>query len=881
MNFNHDTGTILSLVTIDTTVAPPINPSAQNILTIVGNGALILPVGAIVDRPSSPAAGMFRYQTDGNVLEYYNGTVWTSLSIGGGTVTSVDISASSGGITITGNPITSSGTINLTLDSDLLALANTTTTGLYTVTGTGTSATRSIQGSTGNIVVTNGDGVSGNPVIDLANIGTPVANSFVKITTDIHGRVTATSAVTTSDITALVDSTYVNVNGDTLTGTLTFIGGATITGIPTPVNSTDVVNKAYVDGIAQGMQIKQACNLATTGNIDLSNAPSTIDGVSPSNGNRILVRAQTNAADNGIYIYNGPGNPLTRATDYDTAAEVQPGDFVFVIGGNTLATTSWVQTQDVTTLGTDSILFNQFSGPGVYVAGVGLDLTGNIFNVKLGAGITELPNDEVGVHIYNYTGSALGFSTSGGVRVATEAAAVGGDLLYVFLDGTTLEQSGSGLKFRDSVGMSVVGRINNTPGPVQDIQAGSDYQILRRSGTTIGFGSINLSQTAAVGTSVLQVGNGGTGLSVLGAANTFLSVNPGGSAYEYKTLQTSGSGQTISFASGTATFTLDTDLQALADTTTTGIYTITGAGTSATRTITGTTNRIDVTNGSGVSGNPTVDIAATYAGQASITTLGTITTGTWNATPIQPAYGGTGLTSLGGANTVLGVNGAGTAAEYKTLVGGIGITVVHGAGTITLSTSETLDLYRENPSTPTTPLATGTNAIALGSNSTSSATEGFAVGNGSNARVFGMKAYANGEFASAGDAQMGIYVLRNETTDNTATELFLDGTGGTQRLIVINNSVYTFDILVAARRTDATGGGAGYRFVGVIRKDTTPGSTTFVGTPSKTVIGETDGPWDANVVADTINGSLRINVTGQNGKTIRWVATVRTTEVTN
>jgi hypothetical protein len=126
-----------------------------------------------------------------------------------------------------------------------------------------------------------------------------------------------------------------------------------------------------------------------------------------------------------------------------------------------------------------------------------------------------------------------------------------------------------------------------------------------------------------------------------------------------------------------------------------------------------------------------------------------------------------------------------------------------------------------------------------------------------------------------------MYVLRNETTNNTATALFLDGTAGTLRLVVGNNSVWTFDILVTARRTDATGGGAGYRFVGVIRKDATAGSTTFVGTPSKTVIGETDAAWDAAVTANTTNGDLRVTVTGQNGKTVRWVAVVQTAEVTN
>jgi hypothetical protein len=93
--------------------------------------------------------------------------------------------------------------------------------------------------------------------------------------------------------------------------------------------------------------------------------------------------------------------------------------------------------------------------------------------------------------------------------------------------------------------------------------------------------------------------------------------------------------------------------------------------------------------------------------------------------------------------------------------------------------------------------------------------------------------------------------------------------------------LFTFDIIVAGRRTDATGGGAGYRFVGVAKKDATAGSVTFVGTPSKTIIGETNTPWDAAVSVDAATGAFRVRVTGENGKTIRWVATVRTTEVTN
>jgi hypothetical protein len=100
---------------------------------------------------------------------------------------------------------------------------------------------------------------------------------------------------------------------------------------------------------------------------------------------------------------------------------------------------------------------------------------------------------------------------------------------------------------------------------------------------------------------------------------------------------------------------------------TNGIVARTASGSVTARTVTGTTNRTTVTNGDGVSGNPTLDIASTYVGQTSITTLGTITTGTWNADTIGVTKGGTGLTSVttngiiyGNATATMGVTAAST-----------------------------------------------------------------------------------------------------------------------------------------------------------------------------------------------------------------------------
>ena len=118
---------------------------------------------------------------------------------------------------------------------------------------------------------------------------------------------------------------------------------------------------------------------------------------------------------------------------------------------------------------------------------------------------------------------------------------------------------------------------------------------------------------------------------------------------------------------------------------TTGLYAITGSGTAATRTILGISGSIDVTNGDGVSGNPTLSVSSTYGGQTSIDTVGTLTSGTWNADTLTTPYGGTGLNSIGIANQVLGVNVSASGLEYKTVAGGANISITPTAGLLTVS----------------------------------------------------------------------------------------------------------------------------------------------------------------------------------------------------
>lgn len=122
-------------------------------------------------------------------------------------------------------------------------------------------------------------------------------------------------------------------------------------------------------------------DMATQTNISLATAPATIDSLTPSNGDRILVKAQTLSEENGIYIYNGAGSAMTRATDYDEAAEIEDGSAV-AVGQGTDADKLFLQTEQVTTVGTDAIQFINV-GTNAVEAGAGIVKSGNKLSADL------------------------------------------------------------------------------------------------------------------------------------------------------------------------------------------------------------------------------------------------------------------------------------------------------------------------------------------------------------------------------------------------------------------------------------------------------------------------------------------------------------------
>ena len=173
-----------------------------------------------------------------------------------------------------------------------------------------------------------------------------------------------------------IDSTTIGATSPS-TGVFTNVSATTGQIATSPIGTTDIANKLYVDTVAQGLSPKAAVKCATLTNITLSGLQ-TIDGYTTLAGNRVLVKNQTNTPDNGIYIASS--GAWTRSTDMDVWAEV-PGAYTVVLNGSQ-ADTGWVCTSsDAGTIGTTPITWVQFSGSATYFAGTGLTLASNTFSI--------------------------------------------------------------------------------------------------------------------------------------------------------------------------------------------------------------------------------------------------------------------------------------------------------------------------------------------------------------------------------------------------------------------------------------------------------------------------------------------------------------------
>jgi hypothetical protein len=164
-----------------------------------------------------------------------------------------------------------------------------------------------------------------------------------------------------------------------------------ITNLTDPTNPQDAANKRYVDSAVVGIDWKPSVRVATTAAITLATGlenGDTLDGVVLATGDRVLVKNQADATENGLYVVAASGAPA-RSSDADTAAEITASFAVFVEEGTVNTDSGWTLTNNgAVTVGTTALSFTQFTGLGQITAGAGLTKTANTLDVIGGDGIT-------------------------------------------------------------------------------------------------------------------------------------------------------------------------------------------------------------------------------------------------------------------------------------------------------------------------------------------------------------------------------------------------------------------------------------------------------------------------------------------------------------
>ena len=473
------------------------------------------------------ASNAFSFSTSSNVLTVVGNVSATNFIGNGAALTAIagaNVTGQVGNALVAGTVYTNAQP-NITSVGTLTSLAVTgnTTTGNLSATGDVSGATL-----TGTLATAAQPNVTSLGTLTSLAVTGNITSSANVVTDLIVGR---TSGVT---ITATGSNQNVNLV-PTGTGTVD-VSGKRIANLATPTASTDAATKQYVDDVAQGLHIHASCDAATPatlasitgGSVTYDNgtagvgatltlgvALTTLDGVALSNGMRILVKNEAAQANNGIYVRTS-STVLTRATDFDTGAEIQGGDFTFVTAGTEYNSTGWVQVDEVTTVGTDPIVWLQFSGAGTYKAGTGLTLTGDTFsitNTTVTAG-SYGNGDSVATFTVNAQGQ---LTAAANVVIAANAANLTGTTLAATIVNSSLTSVGT------LTALSVTGNISGGNANLGNLATANFF-----AGTLTTNAQPNITSVGTL-TSLDVTGNVSAG-NVSGTTGAFTNVSGNGSA---------------------------------------------------------------------------------------------------------------------------------------------------------------------------------------------------------------------------------------------------------------------------------------------------------------------------------------------------------------
>lgn len=301
-------------------------------------------------------------------------------------------------------------------------------------------------------------------VSDLTNNRIVIAGASGEIEDDANFTFDGTTFAVTAatDITGDLDVDNININANTISSTntngditLSPHGTGTVK-VPSGYddrsgqNSLTLVTKGYVDAVKQALDIKASVHVASTANVSLSGGSSgleagdAIDGVTLVAGDRVLLKNQTDASQNGIYVAVASGGTPARSDDANASVDVTSGMFVWVEEGTANADQGYVlTTNNVITLNTTNLTFTQFSGAGQITAGNGLTKSGNTINVVPDNVTLSVTADEIKLK-GDVTATALGDlligkASNGGYKRLAVSTGGANQLLQINSSGNDLE----------------------------------------------------------------------------------------------------------------------------------------------------------------------------------------------------------------------------------------------------------------------------------------------------------------------------------------------------------------------------------------------------------------------------------------------------------
>lgn len=347
--------------------------------------------------PSSGVSGQIYYHTTEEVLKYYNGSSWQSLSYASGSVTSI---ASTAPVKINGGTSAATGTITVTIDAASGSTSGSMSTSHFNLVNNATS-----NNTNSTLVLRDGSGNFSTNMIAIT--GTP------------------------SNPTDVATKSYVD-------------------GVATGLDVKKSVRAASVSNVS----VTYSATGGTSTRGQITAAPNTLDGVSLASDDRILLKDQSTGAQNGIWVVTtlgtGSNGVWDRATDFDSDAEVTPGSFTFIEEGTANADSGWVLTNNgsITIGGASgtSLVFAQFSGAGQILAGNGLTKTGNTIDVVGTSNRISVLSDSIDIST-SYVGqtsiTTLGTIATGTWNGTAIGVAYGGTGLTSYTVGNLIYANGS------------------------------------------------------------------------------------------------------------------------------------------------------------------------------------------------------------------------------------------------------------------------------------------------------------------------------------------------------------------------------------------------------------------------------------------------------